>query len=64
VGTLDGEKQEMTLWIAFQNIGGFFKEEEMEVKLEALQHFMSLREIDVLGFTEANTCWDLLPEPQ
>jgi len=58
------KKQGMTLWIAFQNIGGFLQEEEMEMKLEAMWCFMSKREIDIMRFTEANTCWDLLPKSQ
>jgi len=32
-----GKKQETTIRIAFQNIGGFAQADEMDVKLEALQ---------------------------
>jgi len=54
----------MTLQIAFQNIGGFLKEEEMDIKLEALCHFVTDQNIDVLGLMESNTCWDVLPNTQ
>jgi len=54
----------MTLWIAFQNIGGFLKEEDMEIKFEFLQCFITNRNIDVFGFAEANTCWDVVPKAQ
>jgi len=43
------------LQIAFQNIGSFLKEEDMEIKFEFLQCFITNRDIDVLGFMEANT---------
>jgi len=58
------KKQTNTLRIAFQNIGGFLKDEEMEVKLETLRRFISEHNINILGFTEANKCWDLVPEAQ
>jgi len=58
------EKQLSTLKVMFQNIGGFSKEEEMEIKLEALQHIVIDWDTDIFGFTEANTCWDALPEEQ
>jgi len=56
------KKQETTLCIVFQNIGGFQKEEEMDTKLEALCRFVMENEVDIFGFMEANTCWDVLPE--
>jgi len=58
------KKQGATLQIAFQNIRGFSKEEEMEVKLEALHCFVIDKAIDIFGFTESNMCWDVLPETQ
>jgi len=61
-GNIMGKKQDTTLRIAFQNIGGFLKEEEMELKFESMQRFVNNRNIDIFGFTEANTCWDVVPE--
>ena len=57
-----GKKQETTLRIVFQNIGGFQQNEEMEAKLEVLRRFVTEKEVDIFGFTEANTCWDVLPD--
>ncbi len=56
------KKQETTLWIAFQNIGSFQQDEEMALKLEALRRFTIEKEVDIFGFTEANTCWDVVSE--
>jgi len=36
----------------------------MEVKLEALRRFVTERQIDIFGFSESNTCWDVLEESQ
>jgi len=36
----------------------------MEVKLEALCHFVTERQINIFGFSESNTCWDVLEESQ
>jgi len=63
-GVIWWEKQDTMLWIAFQNIGSFLKEEDMEIKFELLQHFITNRYIDVLGFMEANTWWDVVPKAQ
>jgi len=52
------------LRIVFQNIGGLLQNEEMKMKLEAMRHLVSERDIDTLGFTESNTWWDLFPESQ
>jgi len=61
-----GENQwkNTTLCIVFQNIGGFQKEEEMELKLESIWRLTTEWNIDIMGFTESNTCWDLLPDNQ
>jgi len=56
------KKQETTLQIVFQNIGSFQQDEEMEIKLEALCRFVTEKDVDIFSFTEANTCWDVLPE--
>jgi len=61
-GNIMGKKQDTTLRIAFQNIGGFSKDEEMELKFESIRNFINDRQIDIFGFTEANTCWDVTPE--
>jgi len=37
-------------------------DEEMEVKLEAMHRMLMDQDIDIFGFTESNTSWDLLPE--
>jgi len=37
-------------------------DDDMEVKLEVLRRFVIDYDIDIFGFTEANKCWDLLPE--
>jgi len=58
-----GKKQGLTLRIAFQNIGGFLKDDEMEMKFEAVRRFVTEHSIDIFGFTESNTCWDVLDEP-
>jgi len=58
-----GKKQGLTLRIAFQNIGGFLKDDEMEMKFEAVRRFVTEHSIDIFGFTETNTCWDVLDEP-
>jgi len=34
----------------------------MDIKLEALRRFVTDKAVDVFSFTEANTCWDVLPE--
>jgi len=59
-----GTKQTSTVRVLFQNVGGFQQDEEMEVKLEALRCLMLDRDVDIFGFTESNTCWDVLPEEQ
>jgi len=55
-------RQQTTVRIAFQNIGGFLQEEEREIKLESLWQTVIECQINILGFTEPNTCWDLLPD--
>jgi len=50
----------MTLRLAFQNVGGFLQDEEMTFKMEILWRTVMEIEIDIFGFTESNTCWDLL----
>ncbi len=52
------------LRIMFQNVGGFLQDEDMRIKLVALRQTMVDRQIDIFGFTEANTCWDVVPENQ
>jgi len=61
-GNTMGKKQETTIRIAFQNVGGFAQADEMDVKLEALRRFVTERQIDIFGFSESNTCWDVLDE--
>jgi len=56
------KKQQTTVRIAFQNIGGFLQEDDRAIKLETLRRMVTERKIDILGFTEPNTCWDLVPE--
>ena len=63
-GNIMGKKPDTTLRIVFQNIGGFSKEEEMDLKFEAIRRVINDRNIDIFGFTEANTCWDVVPEEQ
>jgi len=58
------KKQETTICIAFQNVGGFAQAEDMNVKLEALRRFVTERQIDIFGFSESNTCCDVLDELQ
>jgi len=58
------KKQETTIRIAFQNVGGFAQAEDMDVKLEALWRFVTEQQINILGFSESNTCWDVLEELQ
>jgi len=36
----------------------------MELKLESLRRLTMEQNIDILGFTESNTCWDLIPDNQ
>jgi len=64
VGKYHEKKQETTICIAFQNVGGFAQAEDMDVKLEALRRFVTKRQIDIFGFSESNTCWDVLDESQ
>jgi len=40
-GNTMGKKQETTIRIAFQNVGGFAQADEMDVKLEALRRFVT-----------------------
>jgi len=61
-GNTMGKKQDTMLRIAFQNIGGFQQDEEMALKLEALRRFIMEKDVDIFSFTEANTCWDIVPE--
>jgi len=56
------KKQASTLRIMFQNVGGFSKEEEMGIKLAALRRTIGDRQTDIFGFTEANTCWDVVAD--
>jgi len=58
------KRQTSTLCIMFQNVGGFSKVDKMEIKLEALQRTMTKRQIDIFGFMEVNTCWNIVPEQQ
>jgi len=62
MGLLYGEKEDTTLWFVFQNIRGFLTDDEMDLKFEALQRFIMDHAVDIYGFTEMNTSWDLLPE--
>ncbi len=48
----------------FQNVGSFSKDNDMGLKLEALRRIMTEQQIDIFGFTESNTCWDVVPELQ
>jgi len=64
VGKYNEKKQETTIRIAFQNVSGFAQAEDMDVKLEALRRFVTERQIDIFGFSESNTCWDVLEELQ
>ena len=48
----------------FQNVGRFLQDEDMRIKLVALHRTVIDRHIDIFGFTEANTCWDVVPEQQ
>jgi len=59
-GNTMGKKQETTICIAFQNVDGFAQVDEMEVKLEVLWRFVTKQQIDIFGFSESNTCWDVL----
>jgi len=52
------------LRIMFQNVGGFSKDDEMRIKLATLRRTIGDRQTDIFGFTEANTCWDVVPENQ
>jgi len=63
-GNKMGKKQHTTVCVLFQNIGRFQMAKEMEVKMEAMQCIVMERFIDILGFTESNTSWDLLQELQ
>jgi len=60
-GVIRWKKQDLSLWIVFQNIGGFSQEDEMAFKLAALHWFVTEKAVDIFGFMEANTCWDVLP---
>jgi len=39
-------------------------DDDTRIKLVALCQTMIDRQIDIFGFTEANTCWDIVPENQ
>jgi len=52
------------LRIMFQNVGGFSKEDEMGIKLAAQRQTIGDQQMDIYGFTEANTCWDVVPDNQ
>ena len=58
-----GEKRHPIVHVLFQNIGGtgFLTEDKMEVKLEAMHRVVMDQSINILGFMESNTSWDLLP---
>jgi len=55
---LYGEKEDTTLCVVFQNIGGFLTDDEMDLKFKTLQRFIMDHAVDVY----MNTSWDLLPE--
>jgi len=57
-----GIKQTRMPQVAFQNIGSFSQDEAMNLKFEVMHRFVTDCNIDIFGFTEMNTCWDLLSE--
>jgi len=49
-GNLMGKKETTTVWIVFQNIGGFLKDKDKESKLEDFCRFATKRELAFLGW--------------
>jgi len=64
VGQHIGKKGTTTIRLVLQNVDGFSQDENMDLKLELLHCFVTDHNIDAFGFTEANTCWDMLPPQQ
>jgi len=54
----------MTVRVLFQNVGGFSSDKEMEVKMEVLRRVVTDWDINIFGFTESYTSWDLLLDSQ
>jgi len=63
-GNILGKKGTTTIRLVLQNVDGFSQDENMDLKLELLRRFVTDHDIDAFGFTEANTCWDMLPPQQ
>jgi len=55
-----GKKQHNKIRICFQNIGGLITETDGDIKLQVLLQFTQQHQINIFGFAEHNTCWDLL----
>jgi len=60
VGSITGKKHHGNIRICFQNVGGLITETEGDLKLQVLLQFTQQQQIDVFGFAEHNTCWDLI----
>jgi len=60
-GNTLGKKGATAIRVVLQNVDGFSQDDNMDLKTELLRQFVTDQEVDVFGFTKANTCWDLLP---
>jgi len=60
VGSTTRRKTKQQDRICFQNVGGLITETDGDIKLQVLLQFTQQHQIDVFGFAEHNTCWDLL----
>jgi len=54
------KKQDNTIQLIFQNIDGIPRGEAGEWKLKVMQQFLMEIQADIFGFTESNTCWEVI----
>jgi len=60
-GNTLGKKGATTIRFILQNVDGSSQDDNMDLKMELLHRLITDQDVNVFGFTEANTCWDLLP---
>jgi hypothetical protein len=60
-GDFPTRKEDNTLWLCFQNIGGI-PSRTGQAKDDYLQTGINKYDIDIMGITETNVSWDNIPE--
>jgi len=56
-----GKKQPGTIRFMLQNVDGIPTHEDGDLKLDCLNQFTKIHQIDIIALTELNMAWDKLP---